>query len=238
VTDEEDRLRRQLRALTAVNRQLQAQLEGSGVRAVALPPGTGPAGPDLLTGPAATHRATAVRRGSVGTTWLEQLATQPTADRPVLVRRSDGATLVVEGTVARPVKAGLLIDALEAHLGRRREATDDEVSSWHEGPPVEVLEGPTGPPFLVVGGRRLPLRGLPLPYPVRPEAATAFPTGPEVRVTPGARGGARRRLSPGKLSPRKLAARARRSSARHGGVVPAARTFGQRQLRRFGRQRG
>jgi hypothetical protein len=45
------------------------------------------------------------------------------------------------------------------------------------GVPVEVLEGPSGPAFVIVGGTRCSLRGLPLPHPVSAEEMQRFPEG-------------------------------------------------------------
>jgi hypothetical protein len=235
VSEEDVRLRRQLRALAAVNRQLQAQLEGSGIRAVASPPGARAAAPDLLTGPVATGGVTSVRRGSVGSAWLEQLAAATAGDTPFLARRPDGATFLIDGAYRRRIKAGLLTAALEERLGPRREATDEEFEQWPEGPPVEALEAPSGPPFIVIGGERVPLRGLPLTHPVSAEAAAPFRPGRELSLSPGGLARARLRSS---VSVRRWAQRTQRATARRGGVVPAATAFGQRQLRRVKRRLG
>jgi len=56
-----------------------------------------------------------------------------------------------------------------------------------DGPPVEVLEGPDGPPFVVVGGQRLAVRGLPLPHPVGAEVRDSFPSGGEIDLRPAGR---------------------------------------------------
>src|SRR4029077_7867055 len=98
-----------------------------------------------------------------------------------LVQSAKLGAFLVEGRLRRQIKAGLLFNAL-APVAPRREMTDDEIDGLEEGPPVEVLEGPSGPAFVVVGGRRLPLRGLPLPHPVSAEEMQFFPEGPELRV--------------------------------------------------------
>ena len=46
--------------------------------------------------------------------------------------------------------------------------------------PSDVL--PHRPPFLLVDGQRLPIRGLPLPHPVSTDLMLSFPEGPEVRI--------------------------------------------------------
>ena len=67
-------------------------------------------------------------------------------------------------------------------LGRSHQVSNDEWSRWTDGVPVEVLEGAQGPPFVVVGGDRLPLRGLPLPYPVSADQMHLFPQGRELNI--------------------------------------------------------
>ena len=52
-----------------------------------------------------------------------------------------------------------------------------------------MLEGGTGRPFVVVGGRRFPLRGLPLPYPVKDDEMLVLPVGEELHITSGVRSG-------------------------------------------------
>ncbi len=178
-----EQLKRHLRAMSAVNRQLQAQLEGGMVR------GTGAsgvlAGDDLLASAGADGRRTAltIRRTSTGSAWLEQLRLEGGAGTPFLVRASNGHAFLVEGAHRRRIKAGLLSAALRRVLGPARDVSDAELDAWSEGPPVEVLEGGTGPAFIVVGGRRLPIRGLPLPYPVSTDEMLQFPTGEELNVT-------------------------------------------------------
>jgi hypothetical protein len=160
-----ERLQRHLRALSAVNRQLQAQLED---------------------GSWAPIKA---RRASVGSEWLRQLRRQQGAGKPFLVHTPTKGVFVVEGALRREVMSGLLAAALTRVLGPMRALADDEIAQWSEGPPVAVLEGGTGRPFVVVGGRRLPLRGLPLPYPVKDDEMLVLPVGEELRFTSGVRSG-------------------------------------------------
>ena len=167
-SQERQRLIRQLRALSLVNRQLHAQLEGGTVR---------------LSGAAANgaRGAITVRRTAEGGAWLEHLHLHGGGD-PMLVRTPTKGTFVVEGTMRRQVKAGILFNALIQVLGAPKEMTDRDVERWHSGPPVEVLEAGTGPAFVVVGGRRLPLRSLPLPYLVSTDDMLLFPEGQELNV--------------------------------------------------------
>jgi len=72
----------------------------------------------------------------------------------------------------------MLLAALEPRYGPRRPATDDELAAWTPGPPVELLEGPKGLPFVVIGSVRIPIRNLPLTHPVRASALDGLPEGP------------------------------------------------------------
>ena len=181
-TDELARLRRELRAQSAVNRQLHAQLDGGSLRV------------SSSRGAAANgaRSALTVRRVAEGGAWLEHLHMHGGGD-PVLVRTPAKSMFVIEGDMRRPVKAGIIFTALTRVLGEPREMTDADLKRYSSGPPVEVLESGTGAAFVVVGGRRLPLRGLPLPYLVSTEDMLLFPEGQELnvasaRATPAGRG--------------------------------------------------
>jgi len=185
--DETERLRRHLRALSAVNRQLHAQLESGTMRAV----DTGRARDDLLAGvdDAGTRLAMlAIRRAATGSEWIEQLQLLGGSSDPFLARSPGRGTFLVEGPLRRQVKAGILFVALERVVGTARVMSDAEMDRFNEGPPVEVLEAASGPAFVIVAGRRLPLRGLPLPYPVTAEEMLRFPEGEELRVGTGTGG--------------------------------------------------
>ena len=171
-TDELERLRRQLRAQSTVNRQLHAQLEGGTVRVAAAGRSTGATG---------ARNALTVRRVAEGGAWLEHLHMHGGGD-PFLVRTPTKGMYVIEGDMRRPVKAGILFTALTRVLGAPREMTDQDLRRWSTGPPVEVMESGSGPAFLVVGGRRLPLRGLPLPFLVSTDDMLLFPEGEELHV--------------------------------------------------------
>jgi hypothetical protein len=156
-TNDEDRLRRHLQALAAVNRQLHAQVA------------------DVAPN----------RRAPLAKEWLEQIRATPVPGDPVLVRRAGRGVWVLEGGVRRPVRSGLLASALEQALGGVGTVTDAELDACAEGAPVEIFEAPTGPPFVIVGRRRLPVRGLPVPSPIAADDALAFPEGPELRLRTG-----------------------------------------------------
>jgi hypothetical protein len=86
----------------------------------------------------------------------------------------------VEGTLRRQIKSGLIFLALARVFGEPRQMRDSELERLEEGPPVEILEGGTGPAFVVVGGRRWPIRGLPLPYLVSTREMLSVPEAEEL----------------------------------------------------------
>ena len=177
-TDSEElrRLRRQLRAQSAVNRQLHAQLDGGRVRVASRSAGTEGASTTLN-----------LRRVTEGSSWLEQLQMHR-GGKPFLVQTPTQGSYAIDGDMRRQVKAGMLFAALTHVIGAPRDVADEELRRWSPGPPVEVFESGSGPAFLVVGGRRLPLRGLPLPYLVSSEDMLLFPEGEELNVAASTRG--------------------------------------------------
>jgi len=230
---DDTRLRRHLRALAAVNRQLQAQLEGSGRRAIGLPPSLRAAGlvdADVGTGAPTPAPLLSLRRGAHAGPWLEQLQLTVGASDPHLVRRSGRAIFLVEGTHRREVRSGILAAALEQALGEPRDVTDEELARFTVGVPVEVLEGPSGPAFVVVGGMRRSLRGLPLPHPVGADEVQLFPEGEGLDLA--AANVSRARYEQAKAASRfgRRAAQARRSPTRaaRAAVRRAARALGRR----------
>jgi hypothetical protein len=207
---DEERMRRELRALSAVNRQLQAQLDAGGARpARATATETAPA-----RGP--------VRRSGAASVWLDELELIGMTE-PFLVRATDGALYVVEGVYRRRVKSALLAAALERALDGHRDVTDEQLNGWTESVAVEVFEGPKGPPFVVVGGQRLPIRGLPMPYPVSADEMDLIPEGQELNVSAA-------------MSLAYQLGRVRAIVARKGGPVPVAAAAGKYAARRVGRR--
>jgi hypothetical protein len=177
----EQRLQRHVRAMGAVNRQLQAQLEGG--RTWTASPGQDDG--DLLTSQVARSSSAfmaGARRAGTANAWLEHLAVSAEGQKPFLVRLANGRTFLIEGGYRREVRSGLLMAGLERALGRSHEVSNDEADRWTDGVPVEVLEGPQGPPFVIVGGKRLALRGLPLPYPVGADQMQLFPQGRDLNI--------------------------------------------------------
>jgi len=194
---DQDRMQRRLRALSAVNRQLHAQLEGGTVRLA----GTSASG---------ARGSLTVRRATEGSAWLEHLHLHGGGD-PMLVRTPSKGMYVVEGNMRRTVKSGIIFTALTRVLGEPKEMPDAEVERWSTGPPVEVLEAGTGPAFVVVGGRRLPLRGLPLPYLVSTNDMLLFPEGEELNVAAS------------RVVPKSRVARARAAIEKDGAVKGSAK---------------
>jgi hypothetical protein len=180
MSDTEQRLQRHVRAMGAVNRQLQAQLEGGRTWT----PSSGQGEGDLLTSPGATSGAFIAggRRAGAANAWFEQLATSGEGHKPFLVRLANGRPFLVEGGYRREVPSGLLVAALERMFGPTHTVSSDEAKRWTDGVPVAVLEGPQGPPFVVVGGKRLSLRGLPVSYPVGSDQMQLFPGGRDLNV--------------------------------------------------------
>ncbi len=146
--------------------------------------------PDRPRGAPAADKQSAQRRpvGSASA-WIAQLQRQGGAGKEIFVARTpQRGAFLIEGTMRRSIKAGILVPALVRLFGPVRELHESDISRFGEGPPVEVFEAPSGPAFLLVGGRRLPIRGLPLPYAVSQEEADAFRLGDEVNVSLGAIG--------------------------------------------------
>lgn len=176
MSEELERLRRELRAMAAMNRQLRAQLDAAGGAPAPAKKAATPASAAVVVQPSATGR-----RASVGDRWLDELAAGR-AGEAYLARSADGKAAVVDGGRSRKVASGLLAAALEEFFGGARTVEDAELAEMPTGPPVEILEAPSGPPFVVVGGQRLPVRGVPLPHPVSAAEADAFPLGETVNV--------------------------------------------------------
>jgi hypothetical protein len=105
----------------------------------------------------------------------------PTTD-PFLVRLPTGTMYLVEDQTKRIVRSGLLAAALEQSLGSARDVSDQDIGRWAEGEPVEVLAIAKEPPFVVVGGSRRPIRGLPLPRTVDSADLEKIPEGPQLDV--------------------------------------------------------
>lgn len=208
----EERLRRQLQAQALVNRQLHAQLaelnaqlravqgnDASAVRVLwrrmesVLPRRVATKVERRVRGalgvqarPAGTSPAPRVTRSSSQQStgeWLDDLRSAPPADTdPQLVQDAEGTTWLVEGTLRRPVTRMLVSALLETELGPARELTHEQLDELDDGPPVEVFAPPSGLPFVIVGGRRRPLAGYPVPFPIEDDDVSSFDEGEPLRV--------------------------------------------------------
>jgi hypothetical protein len=176
--DTDEQLRRRLRALSAVNEQLRAQLEATRDELQAAPRQQVAADPLDVRSPLRLV-GLAPRRAALAEGWLARRA-DGGGGRLVLVETPDGTLHVLEGTVRRRVRSGLLAAAVEDLLGERRPISDTEIAALEEGAPIEVLEGSTGVPFVVLDGHRWRVRGLPLPHPVDQEVAASIAFGPDL----------------------------------------------------------
>ncbi|HEY5075939.1 MAG TPA: glycosyltransferase [Acidimicrobiia bacterium] len=168
--------------------------------------------------------------GSGGSRSIDAAARHPAgAWEPFLVRSHKRGGFVVEGSMRREIKGGILFAALARAIGDVREVRDSQLDTWIEGPPVEVLLAPTGPAFVVIGGRKRSIRGLPLPYQVATDEMLRFPVGPELLVS---------------VPPPTKGARVRRVLRREGiwgaGAITARRAIGrlQRKLSATGLRAG
>lgn len=115
------------------------------------------------------------RRASLGARWSTELTTLGAGAAPYLAQDLTGRAYVVEGAAKRRVPSGILAAALEDVLGAPRQLSDTELGSMSDGPPVELFEEPAGKNFVVVGGERFDVRGIPQTYPVEVDAARKFP---------------------------------------------------------------
>ena len=102
--------------------------------------------------------------------------------QPHLTRRSDGLVFLVDGDGRRKVKSGLLAAALEVEFGPVQTEGESGYGRAGDAASLEVLAGPSGEPFLVVGGKRHPLRGLPSPRTVDAAEVARFPEGKTIDV--------------------------------------------------------
>jgi hypothetical protein len=185
----------------------------------------------------------AVERARAARTWIPEVPKSASERAPYLVVDRAGHVFVIERSRRRPVSSSVLAAALEVRFGPPERVEQDRLERWPEGAPVEVLEGRRGAPVLVVGGERLPVRGLPLPYPVRQGVIDRLPQGEAIdlgRALVGRRQYDEVRARATDLaeltSPSGLARRVRRTVAAHGVVgslsllVDKVRDRGRRRI--------
>jgi hypothetical protein len=112
------------------------------------------------------RQAPSRRRAERAVDWCAQ-TDRVVVDRPLsLVVDPDGTVFLLEDGRHRRVISRLLALALEVRIGPPETASPGEEEGRVLGPPVVVFEGPEGGPFVVVGGVRHRIVGLPLPHPV------------------------------------------------------------------------
>ncbi|MGZ4693997.1 MAG: hypothetical protein ACXWA3_10255, partial [Acidimicrobiales bacterium] len=111
--DDLARLRRQLRAMAAVNEHLRVQLDA--LRATGATTGTAPVRGAMADPPPPPPRLrSAARRSEIAGDWVPALvadAPERRAGDPVVVSRDDRAVYVIEGTVRRRLTITLLAPA-------------------------------------------------------------------------------------------------------------------------------
>lgn len=173
--DQIERLQREVLALAAVNRQLQADLEGRGLLAVAAPR-------DRLATPPPTGPPTSAGLGAFRSVITQVQGGTGDPDEPVRVVEAGGATYLLEGRSARPVPSSIIAAMLEELLGPKQTVTADQLANYADGDPLTVLQGPTGPPFLAMAGRRTAVRGWPTIQKVAAEIADDLDDGGELNV--------------------------------------------------------
>jgi hypothetical protein len=125
------------------------------------------------------------QRARRGRSWLENLERSIPGGAAQLVRRPDGLVFLVDGMRRRPIRSGLLVTVLETAIGTTRAEMAEELDAMEEGPPVELFEDSRGQPFVIYGGQRHKLRGMPLPH--RVDNVDKLPNGTPIDVTPSRR---------------------------------------------------
>ena len=77
------------------------------------------------------------------------------------------------------MRAGIVAAALEELFGSARDTADAALAKWDDGVPVELFEAPSGPPFVVLGGKRHTVRAS--RYPI-PSATSKHRSSPKVTM--------------------------------------------------------
>lgn len=179
MTDDRDaelrRLQREVLALASVNRQLQADLEGRGLLAVAAPR-------DRLATPAPVGAPVSAGLGPFRSAITQVRGGTEAGSDPVAVVESGGATYLLEGLAARPVTSSVVVAMLEELVGPRTTLGAEDLAMYADGDPVSVMQGPAGPPFLALGGRKVSVRGWPTIQKVAVEVAEELDDGGELNL--------------------------------------------------------
>lgn len=133
----------QRRATEALALARESQAEIARLRGAIAPPATVPG--DALV---AEYLATADTTGSTGSS-------------PRLVCEADGTWFLVEGSVRRYIGSGIIVQALKKALGAPVPMPSEELGTYRRVDALCVVAGPDGSQQLIVGGKRILLRGFP-----------------------------------------------------------------------------
>lgn len=171
--EEIERLRRELRAVAAVNRQLRSELDGSTQRAIAPPDGRAPSTQATRDPEGAGAFKSAITGGGPASSGV---------DRIEVVQDPAGTVHLVEGSNVHRIGSNVIAAALEEVFGFRRPVTTDELSRYVPAPTIEVYCNEAGRTFVVVAGRRLPVEGLPVVRDAPPGLEATLDAGPKLNV--------------------------------------------------------
>ena len=105
---------------------------------------------------------------------LAQLRGKGLEEQPQLFRLPSGKIYLIEAGMKRHVPSLLIVHALQ-RLFETVAASEHDLEAYEEGPPVDILSDETGHRYLIAGGMRYPVRGLPVPRPASSEHLTCFP---------------------------------------------------------------
>ncbi len=138
---------------------------------------TGEGTPEVVTGQTIERPELRWREipGHAPSAWPAELAAGATGT-PVLVERADGHTVVVEAGTTRMVNPPVLAIAL-AQVLDHADIPEDELRSLPKGPAVTALKATGEPAFVVVGGRRHAIGGLPITRHIDADRYAQFPEG-------------------------------------------------------------
>lgn len=170
---ETDRLRRELRAVAAVNRQLRAELDGSSQRAISPPGGTAPSSGTARDPEGAGAFKSSITGGGPASSGV---------DRIEVVQGPTGIVYLIEGGNVHRIGSNVVAAALEEVFGFRRPIDTDELARYVTAPTIEVYCNEAGRTFVVVAGRRMPVEGLPVVRDAPPGLEATLEAGEKLNV--------------------------------------------------------
>jgi predicted O-methyltransferase YrrM len=106
--------------------------------------------------------------------WIAQLREYVATEQPRLVQTQTGTIYLFEAGMKRHVTTWLIVRALEDLFGPLTKSKGS-LDQFGDGPPVEILADTDGRLYLIAGGQRYPVRGLPVPLAASPERLALFP---------------------------------------------------------------